>query len=155
MKLRDLAAFEKHLCEAFSIFAANYWFMGRFGRWLCVGLLLLSSVAVQAQVAAEDPCKGEQNQMNMNLCAEQQYLKADRQLNLTWKALTAKMEKVQKAQLVEVQRIWIKFRDGQCECEVAGYEGGSIVPLLQYSCLRRLTEERTAHLAAMLDEYEH
>ncbi len=103
----------------------------------------------------EDPCKGEENQLNLNLCAEQKYKKADAQLNATWKELMALTPAEDKEDLKKVQRLWLQFRDAHCAYEVKPWEGGSIVPMIQYGCLLRLTEERTQHLKDLLSAIDN
>jgi uncharacterized protein YecT (DUF1311 family) len=149
-----LRAFEKHLNAPFSIFAANLGSMRKLGWLFFFFLAVMGSQSLLAQ-HAEDPCKGEENQTNLNLCAQQNYQKADAELNATWKKLLEHLTYDEIDQLREVQRIWLKFRDAECAFEVAPFDGGSIVPMIQYGCLQRLTEERTRHLKDLLSAHDN
>ncbi len=124
-----------------------------------VGLFLLMMLwsgtqLLDAQVVA-NPCEGEETQNNMNACAEQEWRRADTELNATWKELLGHMDRDTKTELRKVQAIWLKFRDAQAAFEVLPWEGGSIVPMIQFGCLKRLTEERTGHLKVLLSAYDN
>lgn len=106
--------------------------------------------SLQAQ-SKENPCEGE-TQLEMNLCAAENYKKADAELNKTWKLLIANLLDEEVEELREVQRLWLRFRDAHCDYEAARYEGGSIQPLIRYTCLQTLTETRTEQLKDRLKE---
>ncbi|HEH9431824.1 TPA: DUF1311 domain-containing protein [Aeromonas sobria] len=91
-------------------------------------------------------------QAAMNICAMQDYTKADAELNAAYKTLVATLDKDQLGRLKTAQRAWITFRDAQCRYEAGVYEGGSIAPLVHSSCLTKLTEQRTKDLIAQLDQ---
>jgi uncharacterized protein YecT (DUF1311 family) len=91
----------------------------------------------------------------MNLCAQQRYKEADAHLNVTWKKLMTHLNATEQAKIKEVERLWIKFRDAHCEFAASGFEGGSMQPLIQYSCLLEITEERTKHLENLLSDYDN
>ena len=128
--------------------------MKKFAWLLCMVFLVLATSVLSAQ-KTEDPCKGEENQMNMNLCAAQQYQEADDALNATWKSLLGHMEDAEKAEIRKVQTLWLKFRDAQVAYEIAPWEGGSMQPMIRYGCLKRLTEQRTDDLKILLEQYEN
>jgi uncharacterized protein YecT (DUF1311 family) len=48
--------------------------------------------------------------------------------------------------LLKAQRAWLAYRDAACEVQASPYEGGSIQPLIWFSCLSELTAERTRML---------
>ncbi|WP_249126422.1 lysozyme inhibitor LprI family protein [Aeromonas popoffii] len=110
--------------------------------------LLLAVSTVQAS----DDCKEPMTQAAMNICAMQDYTKADAELNAAYKKLVAALDKEQLGRLKTAQRAWITFRDAQCRYEAGVYEGGSIAPLVHSSCLTKLTEQRTKDLIAQLDQ---
>lgn len=95
---------------------------------------------------AENPCEAEQNQHNMNLCAQQQYAAADAELNKTWKELLLLLDEKQKSKLREMEKAWIKLRDQHCELQSSQWEGGSMQPLIRFSCLKDFTDDRTRQL---------
>ncbi|ENY71907.1 lysozyme inhibitor LprI family protein [Aeromonas diversa] len=110
-------------------------------------LLLLATTAAQAG----DDCNEPTTQAAMNICAMQDYARADAALNAAYKKLVSTLDKAQLGRLKTAQRAWIGFRDAQCDYEAGAYEGGSIAPLIHSGCLSTLTEQRTKALTALLD----
>ena len=103
-------------------------------------------------------CFGKElTQMGMNSCAEQEFERADKALNLAWTNAKGwvKDDPQASALLLESQRAWLKYRDAQCAFIADENRGGSIVPLEHSKCLSNLTKERTEALtnfAKPLDE---
>ncbi|MBP1883682.1 uncharacterized protein YecT (DUF1311 family) [Ensifer mexicanus] len=100
----------------------------------------------------------------MNICAGQDYDRADADLNNIYKQAVAAMKAMDKElgeidaaypgaeqALKKAQRAWIGYRDGQCE--LAGFEarGGSMEPMLVSGCLAELTRKRTSELKQLLE----
>jgi uncharacterized protein YecT (DUF1311 family) len=56
--------------------------------------------------------------------------------------------------LIITQKDWIKFRDSQCKFEVEQYNGGSIQPLMYFTCLKEQTNNRIVGLKAILEDEE-
>lgn len=66
-------------------------------------------------------CAGDTT--DMNICAFQDYQRADAKLNAAYKKRVASLEKAQLERLRTAQRAWIAFRDAQCRYEAGVYEG--------------------------------
>ncbi|MDX7901349.1 lysozyme inhibitor LprI family protein [Aeromonas media] len=111
-------------------------------------LLLLATTAAQA----EQDCTAPVTQTDMNICAFQDYQRADARLNAAYKKRVATLDKAQLDRLRTAQRAWITFRDAQCRYEAGVYEGGSMAPLVHSSCLTKLTEQRTKDLISLEDQ---
>lgn len=110
-------------------------------RWLCL-VALVVPLAAKAQ-----DCDGPQSQMN--ICSANSYQQADARLNDIYKqaVASAKVSGGEAPALLRTaQRAWITYRDAACAAEAAPYEGGSIQPLIRTSCLKKLTERRSADL---------
>jgi uncharacterized protein YecT (DUF1311 family) len=107
---------------------------------------------IAASASAAENCKNPQSQLAMNTCAAQDYKREDVRLNKNYQGLMAKTEKGQQAKLKALQLAWIKFRDLKCDYESAQYEGGTIYPFVQESCLAEMTRQRNKDLKAMLEE---
>ncbi len=87
------------------------------------------------------------NQPAMNACAWRDYLLADAELNRVWKDVRDRYPSKREAQaLIDTQRAWLKYRDAQCAFERGQFEGGTIAPLIYYSCMKQLTKERTERI---------
>ncbi|MCZ4091805.1 lysozyme inhibitor LprI family protein [Sinorhizobium psoraleae] len=129
-----------------------------------VGLLLLSAVSAVAQEQPTVDCQNAVTQADMNICAGQDYDRADAELNKVYKQAVAATQAMDKElgeidaayvganeALKKAQRAWIGYRDGQCE--LAGFEarGGSMEPMLVSGCLAELTRKRTTELKQLLE----
>ena len=121
-------------------------------------LLALTCFATPA-LAQEIDCANTSVQIEMNLCAEQDWQAADAELNRVYKSVMGEMKAMDQSlppelqgaaqTLRDAQRAWITFRDANCR--LAGYpmRGGSAEPLLIYGCLRQMTLDRSAELRAL------
>ena len=96
--------------------------------------------------AGNAACPGR-TQLEMNECAAATFQSADAELNAIWPAAKGRADALGSgAILLDAQRKWIAFRDAACSAEMAPYQGGSIQPLIWYSCLTRLTQARIQDL---------
>jgi uncharacterized protein YecT (DUF1311 family) len=93
-----------------------------------------------------------QSQAEMNLEARQEYEKSDLQLNEVYKNMLSMLGGNEKTLFIQSEREWIKFRDAQCNFESEQYAGGSIQPLINYSCLKSLTDERINQIQILMEE---
>ncbi|MCA1444393.1 lysozyme inhibitor LprI family protein [Ensifer sp. IC4062] len=127
-------------------------------------VLLLSAVSAVAQEQPAVDCQNAVTQMDMNICAGQDYDTADADLNEVYRRAVAATKAMDKElgeidaayvgaeeALKKAQRAWIGYRDGQCQ--LAGFEarGGSMEPMLVSGCLAELTRKRTAELKQLLE----
>jgi uncharacterized protein YecT (DUF1311 family) len=106
-------------------------------------------------------CNNAQTQMDMNICSQRDYDKADKALNEQYKKtraamvaidsdLDADLKGAEKA-LVKAQRAWVDYRDGECEAEGFQARGGSMEPMLVSGCKATLTVQRTKELKTLAD----
>lgn len=93
-----------------------------------------------------------QSQAEMNLEARQEYEKSDLQLNEVYKNMLAMLGGNEKTLFIQSEREWIKFRDAQCKFESEQYAGGSMQPLINYSCLKARTDERINQIQILMEE---
>jgi len=96
-----------------------------------------------------------QTQAEMNQTAINNFNKADSELNQVYKKLVKKLTEKEKNLLIAAQKNWIKFRDSKCEFEKEEYDGGSIQPLIYYTCLAECTNERTKELKSNLEDRDN
>lgn len=121
-------------------------------------MTLLCALAAHASFAQDTAldCENAMTQRAMNACAYQDYQAADLALNetYTWAMKRARgYENGSDTALRTAQRVWIPYRDAACAAEGQLYEGGSIRPLIEYSCLATLTERRTDDMRSAYEEY--
>ena len=124
---------------------------------VAAGLLFVPALAL-----ADDKvdCANPQVQIEMNYCAEQDYLAADKQLNDAYKQAMAAMKNIDSYlepdqrgaadALKKAQREWIPFRDDACQAEGYMVSGGSMMSMIIYQCLERLTRQRISDLDILI-----
>ncbi len=104
-----------------------------------LGVLFWLGAAPAQAVNCNDPI----NQMEINHCAGVDFKQADQILNRAWRAIP---KADRKGKLLKAQRLWIKFRDLQCDVESEVYAGGSMQPTVYHGCRARMTRIRTKEL---------
>lgn len=118
-------------------------------------LFLLAACNAMPAHAATDCARdgGPANQGAMNACAAQAYRREDAQLNQLYKQLVGLSDRAEVAKLKRIQSAWIAFRDLHCRYEEGRYEGGSMAPLVGFTCLRNLTRQRNETLQALIKDF--
>lgn len=94
-------------------------------------------------------------QQQVNQCALQDYQDADKQLNSAWNVVKQHMDGISATAgnaLLDGQRGWIAYRDGQCNAKAAKFTGGSIEPYIANSCKANFTRKRILELLELLRE---
>lgn len=66
---------------------------------------------------AQDNCKDPKNSYDRTYCACKLFLESDKELNVVFKELKGLLKPEVQKKLVQVQRDWIKYRNGQCESD--------------------------------------
>lgn len=118
-------------------------------------VLLFLALATPATAQTLD-CSDPQIQQHMNACAQQAWQAADDDLNLAYQLALVMAKSVNESlppdaerteiTLRDAQRAWITYRDKACVVEARPYSGGTIQPLIIFSCMERLTRHRTEDL---------
>ena len=91
----------------------------------------------------------------MTQIAMNDYDKSDKILNSTYKNLMNLLDDKYKQKLISTQKQWIKFRDSNCQFEASQFEGGTIQPLIKYTCLQTITEQRIENLNQSINSWNH
>ncbi len=91
-------------------------------------------------------------QHEMNRCAQDEYRKADTELNKIYQQTMTKLTAGHKPKLKSAQLAWIKFRDAHCDCDAFTFDGGSMQPLIKYTCLDQETKHRTQQLKSLAED---
>ena len=107
----------------------------------------------------EAQCNDPKTQLDMNVCSYRDYLASDIELNRTWSRIERKMDRESKkwsgqtdfGALLESQRAWLVYRDKQCNAEAVAFEGGSMQPTVESTCLARVTRVRIEELNALVE----
>lgn len=121
-----------------------------------LALLMMTAAPAASDWNCDDPVA----QQEMNYCAAQEFHAADAELNAQWKIVIEQMKQADRQigpdfedgrpgyheTLLQAQRAWIKYRDGQCASEGYKFRGGSLEPFIVAGCRTRLTKQRTQEL---------
>lgn len=107
-------------------------------------------------------CNESGNQAELNACAADDFTRADKELNETYRALITKEAKNQIfiTKLRAAQRAWVTFRDAELEAAFACEKDnprlcwGSMYPMRFAHLKADLTTERSKRLKQMLQEFQ-
>ncbi|GAA6208272.1 lysozyme inhibitor LprI family protein [Cognatishimia sp. WU-CL00825] len=119
-------------------------------------ILCLVALCATPVFAQDIDCENAMTQQAMNQCAHLEWQAADQDLNLAY-GIAMAQAKSQDAYISQTdipaatllrnaQRAWIDFRDKACALEGTIARGGSMQPLLYWSCFARETRQRTESL---------
>jgi len=115
---------------------------------------LLPSAAFSEGTDWGADCENAMTQRDMNLCAYEAWMRADEDLNdiYGWAMGVAKGRSEATAEALRTaQRAWIPYRDAACEAEGIMFEGGTIQPLILFTCKEHLTRQRTEEMRAVYE----
>lgn len=136
--------------------------------------MISSLFLIMMQPEGLPPCdmeKADQGiQQEMNICAANDFVLADQELNAAWALARAKTKELDKSYaeypgppeanprgyfelLLSAQRAWLKYRDEHCKLDGYGARGGSLEPLLVSTCKTALTKARTKELRVLAETY--
>lgn len=114
-------------------------------RHVFLWIILLMPVPSLAEMYdAEYQKCNKNNTMGIVDCVMKQTKLWDKRLNTSYKELMERTEVPQQEFLTAAQRLWIKYRDANCDFYYAGQ--GSIKQIHTAECLRSMTRDRTCEL---------
>lgn len=100
----------------------------------------------QLAAKTEDPCANAETTAEINECAKKKFEEADKELNVAYKEVMAKLDEKKKSDLKNEQRTWIKKKEAKCKEEAKEVEGGTIGTSVYMGCLTEITKQRTQEL---------
>lgn len=86
---------------------------------------------------------------NMVECISAEKNRQDLRLNKAYKVLMGTLTTVRKKELQDTQRLWIKYRDANCNFYYDP-DGGSIVRVMSASCFMDMTADRADELEGLV-----
>ncbi len=116
-------------------------------------LIILSFVLLTACSSYAQPkvdCANATTQTELNLCAQEEFTAADKQLNTLYKKVVAACNTKQRAMLVKVQNAWLVYRDQHAAMMKSINEGGSIATMTALNAKTLTTQSRIKELQALL-----
>ncbi len=119
-------------------------------------LMAILIISAAPALADDQPDCENGSQMELNMCAYNDFQKADDALNKLWPEVKkfaadgdADLDKAQQGYakaLLASQRSWLSYRDGQCELYGFQSRGGSMESMLVSGCKARMTKDRVKEL---------
>jgi uncharacterized protein YecT (DUF1311 family) len=110
--------------------------------------VLTSHIPLLAQHMNEkdSPCAGVGVTVDLVNCFAKARDAADAQLNAVYKSVQGKLDAAEVQQLAAAQRLWIQYRDANCDAERDLYGGGTATGPAYLACLEAMTRARTKQL---------
>lgn len=104
------------------------------------------AVLALAPVPAAAECDPNATQSELNDCTAAAFQAVDRTLNALYAEMKSRLrDEGGTAQLLTLsQRVWVGWRDAECDFASASVTGGSIYPTIRGQCLTDLTAARIA-----------
>jgi uncharacterized protein YecT (DUF1311 family) len=81
-------------------------------------------------------------------CIDTEFLRQDARLNKAYQALMANLADPRREKLQQAQRIWLKYRDANCDF-YADPDGGTIAQVSANNCMLNTTAERARELESL------
>jgi uncharacterized protein YecT (DUF1311 family) len=126
------------------------WNSPEMSRDKLIHLVTMGVISVLSLLLSLAPLNA-QTQATINATARSDFVKADADLNKTYRAVLAKLPDAEKQKLKETQRAWIASRDAEAAA-AAKEASGSIGPTVRYGRMTDLTRKRITELKAMIDK---
>jgi uncharacterized protein YecT (DUF1311 family) len=98
--------------------------------------LLLSLALITSVAQAQSECDKYKTSYDKTYCFAKLFLESDKELNAVYGDLRGQLKETARKQLTDVQRDWIKYRDGKCESSGA----------IDVDCNYRVNRDRAEYL---------
>jgi uncharacterized protein YecT (DUF1311 family) len=99
-------------------------------------------------------CTDKQSDADIKSCLQQEYEKSDKELNVTYSQLMAKLDPEGKEMLKKAQKAWIQYRDADAEFSAHRNKGGTFAGIASLGTLGDLTARRVKDLKDQLELYK-
>ena len=123
--------------------------------WAAALLTAISTLAAPAAAqpsapllsASFDACMDQSGgvTVEMHACISVEHARQDQQLNRNYKALMAELTPARKKQLQTAQRLWLQYRDANCQF-YADPDGGTLAGVAAADCVLQMTANRAREL---------
>jgi uncharacterized protein YecT (DUF1311 family) len=120
-----------------------------------IAALLLTAVPSQS-APSPNICAAPTTTIDLNTCAQKDFEKKDKELNIAYQALMKSLTPSKpiglinypevRRQLTNAQQDWIRFRDNDCDAKYRLRQDGTIRTIVYLSCKTEHTEVRTKQL---------
>jgi uncharacterized protein YecT (DUF1311 family) len=89
-------------------------------------------------------------QYDMDMCAGQDFRKADDALNALYRQMMPRYNAADQVMLRDAERKWLDYRDAECAFETNLSAGGTIHPMAETMCRTERTKARIKELQTQL-----
>jgi uncharacterized protein YecT (DUF1311 family) len=100
----------------------------------------------EAATKNDHPCVNAMTNNELNACSSLAYERADKKLNVTYKKLAAQLTPEQLEKFKSVQRLWVSFKEKECQDTYDSTYPGAEALLEKNACLEMLTDDRVVEL---------
>jgi uncharacterized protein YecT (DUF1311 family) len=118
-------------------------------HFLAVCLFVTHYAYAQHTNASDSPCQASASNAEITSCFISASKTADERLNKVYGRIREVLSADEQRDLRAAQRLWLKFRDANCQAERNLYAGGSAAPMIYAACMEADTRQRTSDLKAM------
>lgn len=116
-------------------------------RSLCIGIMLTASAFT---AHARETCNPDSfSNPDLVICGQQSFEKVDALLNEQYKKALGSLAPAEQLQLKDVQKKWVRFKEGFCEEIYQGTFPGAEAPIDRLGCLVQTTNARLGELVAL------
>jgi uncharacterized protein YecT (DUF1311 family) len=145
-----------NLCERF-FSTSSYFIQIRYLMKIINVLFIVSALFFSTKSLALN-CDNPETTLEMNMCGELDLKRAEIKLNNHYQLALKKLDEVSKVdslgaqkstlkhQLMETQRLWVKFRESDCKTVYTLWSDGTIRNVMYLSCMRARAEQRAKEL---------
>jgi len=123
--------------------------------FLCAALALVclpnaASAHDAAQSKRHTACLNKSGNTTVGMidCIDAEFLRQDARLNKAYQALMANLTDPRREKLQQAQRIWLKYRDANCDF-YADPDGGTMAHVSASNCMLNTTAERARELESL------
>jgi uncharacterized protein YecT (DUF1311 family) len=120
-------------------------------RLSCIlGLLMCAGDLLGQHMNAKDaPCQRVGAAVDETRCFVAESQSADKELNSFLGQIQKVLNAANQDRLQLAQRLWVQYRQANCEAERSLYDRGSAAPMVYYACLAADTRHRISELNTM------
>ncbi len=116
---------------------------------LCSCFLLSRCGLAQHMNAKDGPCQKTGSGAEETGCFDSAFKASDEALNRLYARVQSVVQGEDLAKLKTAERLWLQYRDANCDAEYGLYRGGSAAPMVKLACLEAVTRHRTEELNVM------
>ena len=120
-------------------------------RLFCfMGMLMCAGNVIGQHMNEKDaPCQGIGPAAAVTQCIVADSQNIEKELKVALEKIRNGLSAADQNRLQIAQRLWVQYRQANCEAERGLYDGGSAAPSVYYACLASDTRQRITELNTM------